>query len=53
MEWSKYLIPDKGTRVCQSCFHRRYYRKRFVQKPKEERKYTFEDLRRHLEKDWD
>lgn len=52
MEYVQYLVYDKGTKVCQSCFHRRYYRKKWVRKS-DNRKYTLKDLKQHLEKDWD
>ena len=47
MNPAKYLIEDKGTHVCQSCFGKRYY------KPKRkctDAKCTWLDLKRLWEK---
>lgn len=51
MDVAQYLVYDKGTKICQRCFHKRYYRKKWTPQNKT-RKYTIEDLRQHLEKEW-
>jgi len=48
-----YLVHDKGMKVCQSCFHQRYSKKKYVNNNYHWKKYTMQDVKRHLEKDWD
>jgi hypothetical protein len=53
MEVAKYLVHDKGTHVCQVCFHRRYSKRKWTNNNYQYKKYTLKDLKKHLEKDWD
>ena len=43
-----YVLNDKGTLVCQNCYHKRYSKKKFVNQ--NEPDYTFEDLKRKWER---
>jgi len=52
MEVAPYLVLDKGTKICQSCFHRRYSKKKYVNNNYQYKKYTIKDVKKHLEKDW-
>ena len=53
MEVASYLVYDKGMKVCQSCFHRRYSKQKYVNNNYQYRRYTIKDVKKHLEKDWD
>jgi len=50
MEPFKWLIEDKGVRICQPCYHRRYSRKKYVNE--NYKNPNWRDVKRHLEKDW-
>ena len=52
MDIVPYLIHDRGTKICQSCFHKRYSKRKHAGYT-DNRKYSVKDLKRHLEKDWD
>ncbi len=53
MEVASYLVYDKGMKVCQPCFHRRYSKKKYANNNYQYKKYTAKDLKKYLEKDWD
>jgi len=53
MEVAKYLVHDKGTHVCQVCFHKRYSKRKWTNNNYQYKKYTMQDVKKHLEKDWD
>ncbi len=48
MKQFKWLVEDKGFKVCQKCFHIRYSKKNWINE--NYKKVTLKDLKRHFEK---
>ena len=46
------LVRDKGQRICQGCYGKRYNRKQYKLYQVQQRSPTLKDLKRYLEKDW-
>ena len=49
---AKAVMYDKGTPVCQDCYHKRYTKRKFTNQNASEKEFTLKDLKRVWEKNY-
>lgn len=52
LERCEYVLNEKGTLICQNCYHKRYSKRKFVNHNIEEKTYNLYDLKNKWERNY-